>query len=171
MNEQLGDGAKSYRNGRLDVTDNLTLTGGNFVIYDSVKQTKLFQFINDDGHADHSGLFQWDAGVIARGDFYLYPTSCPENVLLNLNCTPSFSVDNEGNVTAQNTLTVTGTATPTPTTSDVFSIRNLGVNGGSEYSIKQNRSIDAFGLQNFTTSTGARPVSYTHLTLPTILLV
>ena len=44
MNEQLGDGAKSYRNGRLDVTDNLTLTGGNFTIYDSVKQTKLFQF-------------------------------------------------------------------------------------------------------------------------------
>ena len=160
MNEQLGDGAKSYRNGRLDVTDNLTLTGGNFTIYDSVKQTKLFQFVNDDGHADHSGLINWDAGVIARGDFFLYPTSCPENVITSLACTPSFSVDNLGNVTAQNTLTVTGTATPTPTTADVFSVRNLGIGGGSEYTIKQNRSIDAFGLQNFTTSTGARHTRY-----------
>ena len=160
MNEQLGDGAKSYRNGRLDVTDNLTLTGGNFTIYDSVKQTKLFQFVNDDGHADHSGLINWDAGVIARGDFFLYPTSCPENVITSLACTPSFSVDNLGNVTAQNTLTVTGTATPTPTTADVFSVQNLGIGGGSEYTIKQNRSIDAFGLQNFTTSTGARHTRY-----------
>ena len=160
MNEQLGDGAKSYRNGRLDVTDNLTLTGGNFVIYDSVKQTKLFQFVNDDGHADHSGLINWDAGVIARGDLFLYPTSCPENVITSLACTPSFSVDNLGNVTAQNTLTVTGTATPTPTTADVFSVQNLGIGGGSEYTIKQNRSIDAFGLQNFTTSTGARHTRY-----------
>ena len=41
MDEQVGDGAKSYRNGSLEVTDNLTLAGGNFVIYDSVKQTKL----------------------------------------------------------------------------------------------------------------------------------
>ena len=84
MNEQIGDGAKSYRNGSLEVTDNLTLAGGNFVIYDSVKQTKLFHFVNDDGHADHQGLLYWDAGVLARGDFFLYPSSCPENVLLNL---------------------------------------------------------------------------------------
>jgi hypothetical protein len=160
MNEQLGDGAKSYRNGRLDVTDNLTLSGGNFVIYDSVKQTKLFQFVNDDGHADHSGLINWDAGVIARGDLFLYPTSCPENVITSLACEPSFSVDNLGNVTALTTLTVTGVATPTPTTADVFSVRNLGINGGSEYTVKQNRSIDAFGLQNYTTSSGARHARY-----------
>ena len=160
MNEQLGDGAKSYRNGRLDVTDNLTLTGGNFTIYDSVKQTKLFQFVNDDGHADHSGLINWDAGVIARGDLFLYPTSCPENVITSLACEPSFSVDNLGNVTAQKTLTITGTPTLTPTGADVFSVQNLGINGGSEYTIKQNRSIDAFGLQNFTTSTGARHTRY-----------
>ena len=47
-----------------------------------------------------------------------------------------------GNVTAQNTLTVTGTASASPTESDVFSVRNLGISGGSEYSIKQDRSID-----------------------------
>jgi hypothetical protein len=166
MDEQLGDGAKSYRNGSLTVTDNLTLEGGNFVIYDSVKQTKLFQFINDDGHADHSGLIQWDAGVIARGDFYLYPSTCPENVLTTLSCDPSFSVDNLGNVTAQKTLTVTGIATSTPTIDDVFSVQNLGIGGGSEYTIKQDRSIDAFGLQNYTTSTGARHTRYLSGTSP-----
>ena len=160
MDEQFGDGAKSYRSGNLTVTDNLTLEGGNFVIYDSVRQTKLFQFVNDDGHADHSGLINWDAGVIARGDFFLYPTSCPENVILTSACDPSFSVDNLGNVTAQNSLTVTGTASASPTETDVFSVRNLGINGGSEFSIKQDRSIDAFGLNNFTTSNGARHTRY-----------
>ena len=160
MDEQIGDGARSYRNGSLEVTDNLTLAGGNFTIYDSVKQTKLFQFVNDDGHADHSGLINWDAGVIARGDFFLYPTSCPENVILTSACDPSFSVDNLGNVTAQNTLTITGTASPSPTESDVFSVQNLGISGGSEYTIKQDRSIDAFGVTNFTTSTGARHTRY-----------
>ena len=160
MDEQIGDGAKSYRNGSLEVTDNLTLGGGNFTIYDSVKQTKLFQFVNDDGHADHSGLLTWDAGVLARGDFFLYPTSCPENVITTLSCTPSFSVDNLGNVTAQNTLTITGTASASPTESDVLSVQNLGINGGSEYTIKQDRSIDAFGLTNFTTSSGARHSRY-----------
>ena len=45
MDEQVGDGAKSYRNGSLEVTDNLTLAGGNFIIYDSVKQTKLFSLL------------------------------------------------------------------------------------------------------------------------------
>ena len=160
MDEQVGDGAKSYRNGSLEVTDNLTLAGGNFIIYDSVKQTKLLHFVNDDGHADHQGLLYWDAGVLARGDFFLYPSSCPENVLTTLNCTPSFSVDNLGNVTAKTTLTVTGVASASPTESDVFSVQNLGINGGSEYTIKQDRSIDAFGLSNFTTSSGARHTRY-----------
>ena len=160
MDEQLGDGAKSYRNGSVDVADNLTLTGGNFVIYDSVRQTKLFQFVNDDGHADHSGLINWDAGVVARGDIYLYPTSCPENVILNPSCTPSFSVDNLGNVTAQTTFTITGVGSSTPTEENVFSVQNLGINGGSQFNIKQDRSIDAFGLSNFTTSTGARHTRY-----------
>ena len=81
MNEQLGDGAKSYRQGSLHVTNNLTMGGGDFIIYDSVRQTELFKLTNDDGHADHQGLLNWDAGVVARGDFFLYPASCPENVI------------------------------------------------------------------------------------------
>ena len=160
MDEQLGDGAKSYRNGSLTVTDNLTVEGGNFTVYDSVRQTKLFQFVNDDGHADHSGLLYWDAGVLARGDFFLYPSSCPENVLLTLDCTPSFSVDNLGNVTAKKTLTVTGEASASPTGADVFSVQNLGIGGGDEFTVKQDRSIDAFGIENFTTSSGARHTRY-----------
>ena len=160
MDEQIGDGAKSYREGSLNVTDALTLSGGNFTIFDSVKQTKLFQFVNDDGHADHQGIMYWDAAVTARGEIRLYPTSCPENVLLSLNCDPSFSVDNLGNVVAQNSLTVTGTAAAVPTKDDVFSVQNLGANGGSEFTVNRDRSIDAFGLQNFTTSSGARHARY-----------
>ena len=102
----------------------------------------------------------WDAAVTARGEIRLFPTSCPENVLLSLNCDPSFSVDNSGNVVAQNSLTVTGTAAAVPTKDDVFSVQNLGVNGGSEFTVNRDRSIDAFGLQNFTTSSGARHARY-----------
>ena len=71
MDEQIGDGAKSYREGSLNVTDKLTLAGGNFTIFDSVKQTKLFQFVNDDGHADHQGIMYWDAAVTARGEILI----------------------------------------------------------------------------------------------------
>ena len=160
MDEQLQDGARSYREGSLNVTNDLTMTGGDFLIYDSVRQTELFKITNDDGHADHSGLINWDAGVVARGDFFLYPTSCPENVTVSLACTPSFSVDNLGNVTAQTSLTVTGLASGTPTNEPVFSVQNLGTNGANVFDVNRNRSIDAFGLNNFYTSTGARHTRY-----------
>ena len=160
MDEQLGDGAKSYRQGSVEITDNLTLGGGNFVIYDSVRQTKLFQFVNDDGHADHQGLLNWDAGVIARGDFFLYPSSSPENVITTLADTPSFSIDNLGNGTIKTSLTITGEASPTPTEDKVLSVQNLGVNGGQSFDIKQDRSIDAFGVSNFYTSSGAKHTRY-----------
>jgi len=160
MDEQLGDGAKSYRQGSLQVTDDLTLGGGNFVIYDSVKQTKLFQFVNDDGHADHQGLLNWDAGVIARGDFFLYPSSSPEDVITQLNDTPSFSIDNLGQGTIKTSLTITGVASSTPTEDSVLSVQNLGVNGGQVFDIKQDRSIDAFGISNFYTSNGAKHTRY-----------
>ena len=160
MNEQLGDGAKSYRQGSLHITNNLTMGGGDFIIYDSVRQTELFKLTNDDGHADHQGLLNWDAGVVARGDFFLYPASCPENVIQDLNCTPSFSIDNLGNGTVRTSLTITGEATPTPTETNVFSVQNLGVNGGDQFEIKQDRSIDAFGVDNYYTSTGARHTRY-----------
>ena len=160
MNEQLGDGAKSYRQGSLHVTNNLTLGGGDFIIYDSVRQTELFKLTNDDGHADHQGLLNWDAGVVARGDFFLYPSSCPENVIQSLDCTPSFSIDNLGNGTVKTSLTITGVSTPTPTETNVFSVQNLGVNGADQFEIKQDRSIDAFGISNYYTSNGARHTRY-----------
>ena len=160
MNEQLGDGAKSYRQGSLHVSNNLTLGGGDFIIYDSVRQTELFKLTNDDGHADHQGLLNWDAGVVARGDFFLYPSSCPENVIQSLDCTPSFSIDNLGNGTVKTSLTITGVSTPTPTETNVFSVQNLGVNGADQFEVKQDRSIDAFGINNYYTSNGARHTRY-----------
>ena len=160
MDEQLSDGAKSYRQGSLNVTDNLTLGGGNFIIYDSVRQTELFKFTNDDGHADHQGLLNWDAGVIARGDFFLYPSSCPENVVQTLSCDPSFSIDNLGNGTIKTSLTITGEASATPGSDAVLSVQNLGINGGNSFDIKRDQSIDAFGLTNYYTSSGAKHTRY-----------
>jgi len=160
MDEQISDGAKSYRDGSLHVTNNLTLGGGDFVIYDSVRQTELFKFTNDDGHADHQGLLNWDAGVVARGDFFLYPASCPENVIQSLDCAPSFSIDNLGNGTIRTSLTITGEASPTPGTDAVLSVQNLGTNGADTLTVKQDRSIDAFGVTNFYTSNGARHTRY-----------
>lgn len=160
MDEQISDGAKSYREGSLHVTNNLTLGGGDFVIYDSVRQTELFKFTNDDGHADHQGLLNWDAGVVARGDFFLYPATCPENVIQSLDCTPSFSIDNLGNGTIRTSLTITGEASPTPGTDAVLSVQNLGTNGADTFTVKQDRSIDAFGVTNFYTSNGAKHTRY-----------
>ena len=144
----------------MHVTNNLTLGGGDFVIYDSVRQTELFKFTNDDGHADHQGLLNWDAGVVARGDFFLYPATCPENVIQSLDCTPSFSIDNLGNGTIRTSLTITGEASPTPGTDAVLSVQNLGTNGADTFTVKQDRSIDAFGVTNFYTSNGAKHTRY-----------
>ena len=129
---------------------------------DSVNQTPLFTFINDDGHADHQGLFRWDAGVVARGDFYLFKGGDPENVIFNPDTnTPSFSVDNLGNVTAEKSLTIEGVASTVPSTSfKQFSVQNLGPSGTEEFTIKQDSSIDAFGYLNYTTSSGARHTRY-----------
>ena len=162
MNEQTTVGSIPYRRGDLTVGGNLKMIGGTFRIMDSVNQTPLFTFINDDGHADHQGLFRWDAGVVARGDFYLFKGGDPENVIFNPDTnTPSFSVDNLGNVTAEKSLTVEGIATTVPSTSfKQFSIQNLGPSGTEEFSIKQDSSIDAFGYLNYTTSSGARHTRY-----------
>ena len=162
MNEQITLGSIPYRRGDLTVSGNLKMIGGTFQIMDSVNQTPLFTFINDDGHADHQGLFRWDAGVIARGDFYLFKGGDPENVIFNPDTnTPSFSVDNLGNVTAEKSLTIEGVATTVPSTSfKQFSVQNLGPSGTEEFSIKQDSSIDAFGYLNYTTSSGARHTRY-----------
>ena len=162
MNEQLKDGAREFRSGSLHLANNLRMTGGSFEIYDSVNKTRLFGFVNDDGHADHQGLFFWDAGVVARGDFYLFSAQDPENVIQNPDVTvPSFFVDNEGNVGAERSLTIAGVAQAVPsTTFKQFDVQNLGPNGTEEFAIKQDSSIDAFGYDNFYTSSGGRHTRY-----------
>ena len=162
MNEQIQDGAIGYRSGNTFINGDLDMAGGSFQIFDSVNQTRLFALVNDDGHADHQGLLTWDAGVTARGDFYLFSAQDPENVVLNPDANiPSFSVDNLANVTAGRSFTVNGLASnPPSTTFKQFALENLGVDGTEEYAIKQDSSIDAFGITNFTTSSGARHTRY-----------
>ena len=162
MNEQISDGAIEYRSGDLTVSSDLKMIGGSFEIFDSVNKTRLLGLVNDDGHADHQGLFFWDAGVVARGDFYLFSAQDPENVIQNPDSTvPSFFVDNLGNVGAETTFTVEGIAQTTPsTTVEQLSIKNLGPSGGKKFAVKQDNSIDSFGFTNFYTSSGGRHTRY-----------
>ena len=117
---------------------------------------------NDDGHADHQGLITWDAGLIGRGDFYLYGAIDPENVFTNADeYDETFSVNNFGDVKAGNSLTVVGQAIEVPsTTVKKLDIQNLGPNGTQEFAVKQDSSINAFGLNNFYTASGARHTRY-----------
>ena len=162
MNEQIKDGAIEYRSGDLTVASDIKMIGGSFEIYDSVNKTRLLGLVNDDGHADHQGLFFWDAGVVARGDFYLFSAQDPENVIQNPDSTvPSFFVDNLGNVGAELTFTVEGVAQTTPSsTVEQLSIKNLGPSGGKKFAVKQDNSIDSFGYTNFYTSSGGRHTRY-----------
>jgi len=162
MNEQRTDGGIAYRTGDLNVSGGLTLTGGNFTIYDSINQTQLFRVVNDDGHADHQGLITWDCGVVARGDFYLFTAQDPENVITSPDSTtPSFFVDNLGNVGAKTTLTVTGNASATPSpVVEQLSIQNLGINGTKKFTVNQDNSLDSFGINNFYSSSGGRHTRY-----------
>ena len=162
MNEQQRDGAIPFRRGNFYLANDFEMIGGNLHIKDSVGESTIFRVFNDDGHADHQGLIQWNAGIIGRGDFYLFGTSCPENVLFNPDDdTPTFSVDNFGNATVQTTLNITGVAAATPSpTSEPFRIGNLGPNGANDFTVKQDQSIDAFGFTNFYTTTGGRHTRY-----------
>ena len=162
MDEQRKDGAIEFRSGTANIASNIHMIGGSLEIYDSVNQTRLFGFVNDDGHADHQGLLFWDAGVVARGDFYLFSSSDPENIIENPDSdTPSFFVDNLGNVGAETTLTVTGNAIATPsTTLEQLSVQNLGPNGSKKFAVKQDNSIDSFGYTNFFTSSGGSHTRY-----------
>ena len=162
MNEQRRDGAIPFRRGNFYLANDFEMIGGNLLIKDSVAESTIFRVFNDDGHPDHQGLLQWNAGVIGRGDFYLFGTSCPENVLFNPDDDiPSFSVDNFGNATVQTTLSITGTAAASPSpTNEPFRIGNLGPNGANDFTVKQDQSIDAFGFSNFYTSSGGRHTRY-----------
>ena len=162
MDEQLKDGAVEFRTGSLHLSNNLRMIGGSLEIFDSVNKTRLFAFVNDDGHPDHQGLMTFDAGVIGRGDFYLFSAQDPENVITNPDAQdPTFSVDNLGNAEVRTTLTVIGEANATPsTTLEQLSITNLGPNGNDKFAVKQDRSIDSFGYTNFYTASGARHTRY-----------
>lgn len=89
--------------------------------------------------------------------------TCPENILTDVldDCTPSFTVDSFGNVTAGLTLTVTGVPVESPSDDfDSFKVGNLGVNGTKEFTIKRTGRIDAFGVENYYTSSGGRHTRY-----------
>ena len=162
MNEQVRDGAIPFRTGGLHIAEDLRMLGGSIEIFDSVNQTRMFSFVNDDGHADHSGLMTWHAGVVSRGDFYLFKGGDPENVILNPdNNTPSFFVDNLGNSGTEKSFTISGEAEANPsTTFEQLSIQNLGPNGTKKFAVKQDNSIDSFGVTNFYTATGGRHTRY-----------
>ena len=59
-----------------------------------------------------------------------------------------------------NSLTIRGTASESPSKSPQFNLTNLGTNGANTFTINRDQSIDAFGLTNFTTSSGARHARY-----------
>ena len=162
MNEQVRDGAIPFRTGGLHISEDLRMLGGSIEIFDSVNQTRMFSFINDDGHADHSGLMTWHAGVVSRGDFYLFKGGDPENVILNPdNNTPSFFVDNLGNAGSEKSFTISGQAETIPsTTFEQLSIQNLGPSGTKKFAVKQDNAIDSFGVTNFYTATGGRHARY-----------
>ena len=159
MNEEIQVGVNPYRTGDLKLNNNLSLLGGGISIRDSVNKTQILSVDNDDGHADHSGSIYFDAGVVGRGDIKLYSTSCPENVL-QATCDVTFQIDIFGNGIVGNTLTVRGTASETPTKTPQLDITNLGPNGVNSFTVNRDQSIDAFGYQNFYTSTGGRHARY-----------
>ena len=159
MNEEIQVGVNPYRTGDLKLNNNLSLLGGGISIRDSVNKTQILSVDNDDGHADHSGSIYFDAGVVGRGDIKLYSTSCPENVL-QATCDVTFQIDIFGNGIVGNTLTVRGTASETPTKTAQLDITNLGPNGVNSFTVNRDQSIDAFGYQNFYTSTGGRHARY-----------
>ena len=159
MNEFTHAGVVPHQTGDLTVNKDLTMIGGDITVYDSVKKTKLFAFRNDDGHADHAANIDFEAGIIGRGTITLYSTACPENVAAH-SCDPSFSVDVFSNVVAGSTFTITGEAIQSPTKTPKLTVDNLGVSGANKYVINQDQSIDAFGINNFTTKSGGRHARY-----------
>ena len=161
MDETLQDGNVTHRNGDLVLNKDFTLFGGNITMLDSVGKTNILRVVNDDGHADHSGSIFFDAGVIGRGNITLYPATCPENVVTDAqSCEPSFKVDTFGNGLVGNTWSVIGSPQESPPKEPKLSVENLGVNGADKFVVNQDNSIDAFGINNFYTSTGGRHARY-----------
>jgi len=152
-------GAYAERTGNLTINNDLTLIGGEVTIFDSTRKTKILNFKNDGGHADHDGELIFNATVVGRGGLTLYPSSCSENVTLGA-CAPSFFVDVNGNTYSQNTLTIGGNALENPSNNPKLLVNNLGVNGSSVFSVNHDRSINAFGFNDFYTKNGGRHARY-----------
>ncbi len=161
-NHNYQSGSLGYGKGDLKIGGDLNMIGGNVTIFDSVNQSKLVNFINDQGHADHLGVMEIDAGITVKGTLLMYPNSCPEMVFQSTgHCDPSFEVDNVGNVTAGLTLNVTGVPATVPSeTSDILSIRNLGINGADKFAIKHSGAIESFGIDPYWTKTGGVHTRY-----------
>ena len=158
MYEDEIQGIAGFRNGSLEVHGDITAIGGNITLYDSVKQTKLLEFTNDKGHADHGGNLRIEASVTTFGALTVNPGECPE---LGGGCSPLFQVRPSGQAQVKSSLVIEGVPTPTPTADDRrLWIDNLGINGLHEFAINADRSIDSFGINNFYTSSGGRHARY-----------
>lgn len=159
MDENRTNGESPFRRGNLTLNNDFMMIGGSLNILDSTNRSSLFRVLNDGGHAEHQGQLSWNATTKARGDFFLYGTSCPESILTEgtAGFAPTFSVDNLGNVQALLTLRVIGVAAAVPSTGiSSLSVDNLGISGVNKFAIKQTGEIDSFGYEKFYTSSGAR---------------
>ena len=161
MDETLQDGNVTHRNGDLVLNKDFSMYGGNIVMKDSVGKTNILRVVNDDGHADHSGSIYFDAGIIGRGNITLYPATCPENVVVNAqSCNPSFKIDTFGNGLVGQSWEIVGSPAEAPAKTPKLSVQNLGINGADRFVINQDNSIDAFGINNFYTTSGGRHARY-----------
>jgi hypothetical protein len=159
MDDTIQDGNVAYRSGDLTLNNNLYMVGGAISIKDSVNKTQILSVDNDDGHADHAGSIQFDAGIIGRGDIKLYPTTCPED-LFSMPCDVSFEINVFGEGTIGRNLTIRGEANEAPPKTGQLVLSNLGPNGANTFTINRDQSIDAFGYTNFYTSSGGRHTRY-----------
>ena len=162
MNEQVYAGQfgeRSQRIGNIVINNDLEMIGGQILMYDSTRKTKILNFLNDGGHSDHQGELYFDAKVTGRGTITIYGLGCPEETN-SLTCDPTFAVNQDGDVTALRTFSITGIASTNPPSSPILTVKNLGVQGGSEFTVNHDCSIDSFGYDKFYTRTGGRHTRY-----------
>ena len=145
--------------GDLTIGRNFEMIGGGLTIYDSVRNTKLLSFTNDDGHADHLGLLYLNGDLTARGNMSWYSAGDPESIGA-YGVLPTLSVNSLGEVVAGTSVTIRGEGSTAPTAVPQLSLTNLGVNGVYTYDINKDASINAYGIDNFITRTGGTHTRY-----------
>tara|TARA_B100001996_G_scaffold364459_1_gene333493 strand:- start:1299 stop:3260 length:1962 start_codon:yes stop_codon:yes gene_type:complete len=162
MRENQTFGTLGYGSGGLELGGDLNMIGGDVRIFDSVNKSLLLKFENDHGHAEHLGVLQIDAGIVAKGDLYMYGATCPETVFNTpLSCTTTFSVNGTGDVTAGKSFEVVGLPNANPSTgTEVFKVGNLGVAGSNELTVKHTGEIASFGQDPFWTKSGGIHTRY-----------